>query len=74
MRVETTDFAEQSRIVLDKIRIALKEAGGSLANLVKTNVFIKDANALTTYREVEGAFFREHATVVASIRRQAPCS
>ena len=55
VRVETSDFAEQSRIVLDKIRVAVEETGGSLANLVKTNVFIKDANALTTYREVEQA-------------------
>ena len=65
-RVETSDFAEQSRIVLDKIRIAVEETGGSLANLVKTNVFVKDANALATYREVEQAFFREHAPEVAS--------
>ena len=61
VRVETGDFAGQSRIVLDKVRVALEEAGGSLDNLVKTNVFIKDANALATYREVEQAFFREHA-------------
>ncbi len=66
VRVESSDFAEQSRIVLDKIRVALEETGGSLANLVKTNVFIKDANALTTYREVEQAFFREHAAELVS--------
>jgi 2-iminobutanoate/2-iminopropanoate deaminase len=66
VRVETSDFAEQSRIVLDKIRVAVKETGGSLANLVKTNVFIKDANGLTTYREIEQAFFREHAPEIAA--------
>ena len=66
LRVETPDFAEQSRIVLDKIRVAVEETGGSLANLVKTNVFIKDANALTTYREIERAFFREHVAGIAS--------
>ena len=66
VRVETSDFAEQSRIVLDKIRIAVEETGGSLADLVKTNVFIKDANALATYREIEQAFFREHAAEIAS--------
>lgn len=66
VKVETGDFAEQARIVLDKIRVAVEETGGSLANLVKTNVFIKDAAALTTYREVEQAFFREHAPAVAA--------
>ncbi len=66
VRVETADFAGQSRVVLDKIRVALEETGGSLDDLVKTNVFIKDANALATYREVEGAFFREHASELAA--------
>jgi enamine deaminase RidA (YjgF/YER057c/UK114 family) len=66
VRVETSDFAEQSRIVLDKIRVAVEETGGSLANLVKTNVFIKDASAVTTYREIEQAFFREHAAEIAT--------
>ena len=66
VKVETSDVAEQSRIVLDKIRVALEDAGGSLANLVKTNVFIKDASALTTYRDVERAFFREHAPELAA--------
>ena len=33
---------------------------------MKTNVFIKDAKALATYREIEQAFFREHAAEIAS--------
>ena len=65
VRVETSDFAEQSRIVLDKIRVAVEEPGGSLADLVKTNVFIKDASALAIYREIEQAFFSEYAPEVA---------
>jgi enamine deaminase RidA (YjgF/YER057c/UK114 family) len=57
--------------VLGKIKAAVEEPGGSLANLVKTNVFIKDANALPIYREIEQAFFREHAPEVA---REPPAS
>ena len=71
VRVESSDFAEQSRIVLDKIRAAVEEPGGSLANLVKTNVFIKDASTLPIYREIEQAFFREYAPEVA---RDPPAS
>jgi len=71
VRVETNDFAEQSRIVLDKVRAAVEEPGGSLANLVKTNVFVKDASTLPIYREVERAFFRQHAPEVA---RDPPAS
>jgi enamine deaminase RidA (YjgF/YER057c/UK114 family) len=71
VRVETADFAEQSRIVLEKIRVAVEETSGSLANLVKTNAFVKDASMLPSYREVEQAFFREHAPEVA---REPPAS
>jgi len=67
----TADFAEQSRIVLEKIRVAVEEPGGSLTKLVKTNVFVKDASMLPIYRGVEQAFFREHAPEVA---REPPAS
>jgi 2-iminobutanoate/2-iminopropanoate deaminase len=66
LRVEAADFAGQCRVVLDKLRIAVEEAGGSLENLVKTNVFVKDASAPSVYRELEQAFFREHAPGLAS--------
>jgi enamine deaminase RidA (YjgF/YER057c/UK114 family) len=71
VRVESGDLAEQSRIVLAKVRTAVEEPGGSLANLLKTNVFLKDASALPAYREIEQAFFREHAPEVA---RDPPAS
>jgi enamine deaminase RidA (YjgF/YER057c/UK114 family) len=61
VRVETQDFDAQSRIVLEKVRVAMEETGGSLANVVKTNVFVKDAAMLRRYRAVEREFFREHA-------------
>ncbi|HEY7733091.1 MAG TPA: RidA family protein [Gaiellaceae bacterium] len=62
VRVESSDFAEQARIVLDKVKVALEDAGASLAELVKTTVFVKDPHALTAYREVESAFFRAQAS------------
>jgi 2-iminobutanoate/2-iminopropanoate deaminase len=61
VRVETSDFDAQSRIVLDKVKVAMEQTGGTLANVVKTNVFIKDAAMLRRYREVERAYFRAHA-------------
>jgi enamine deaminase RidA (YjgF/YER057c/UK114 family) len=65
VRVETADVGEQSRIVLDKITVAVEETGGTLGNLLKTNVFVKDVGALATYREVERRFLREHDAAVA---------
>jgi 2-iminobutanoate/2-iminopropanoate deaminase len=61
VKVETGDFDAQSRIVLDKVNVAMEETGGTLANIVKTNVFIKDAAMLRRYRDVERAFFAAHA-------------
>lgn len=65
VRVETDDFKEQTRIVIDKIRIGMEETGGSLNNLVKTNVFLKDLKDRQRYREVERAYFEEHAPELA---------
>jgi 2-iminobutanoate/2-iminopropanoate deaminase len=61
VKVETDDFDAQSRIVLEKVNVAMEETGGTLANVVKTNVFIKNAAMLRRYRDVERAFFRAHA-------------
>jgi 2-iminobutanoate/2-iminopropanoate deaminase len=61
VKVETDDFDAQSRIVLDKVKVAMEETGGTLANVVKTNVFIKDAAMLRRYRDVERTFFAAHA-------------
>jgi enamine deaminase RidA (YjgF/YER057c/UK114 family) len=61
VRVETSDFSEQTRIVLDKIKTAMEETGGSMENVVKTNVFVKDIGELERYREVERGYFRAHA-------------
>ncbi len=71
VRVETTDFNEQSRIVLEKLRVGMEETGGSMSSLVKTNVFLKDLNDLQQYREVEQEYFQEHAPDLA---RNPPAS
>ena len=61
VRVETMDFAEQTRICLDKVRIGMEETGGSLETTAKTVVFIKDPARISEYREIERAYFAKHA-------------
>jgi len=61
VRVETTDFDEQTRIVLEKLKIGMEETGGSLSGLLKTHVFLRDPRHVQRYREVERAYFQEHA-------------
>ncbi|MAF46890.1 MAG: RidA family protein [Rhodospirillales bacterium] len=67
VKVETDDFEEQTRIVLEKLKIGMEETGGSLDNLVKTNVFLKDMDHVQRYRDVERAYFAEHAPELAKI-------
>jgi len=57
VKVETKDFKEQTRIVLEKIRVGMAETGGSIDNLVKTYVLLKDIKDYPLYREVEQEFF-----------------
>jgi 2-iminobutanoate/2-iminopropanoate deaminase len=65
VKTETKDFKEQTMIVLQKIKAGMEETGGSLDNLVKTYVLLKDIKNYPLYREVEQEFFRKHAPGLA---------
>lgn len=54
-------FEGQVNMALQKLRIAMKETGGSLENILKTYVLIKDMKDLPLYRKVEREFFAKHA-------------
>jgi 2-iminobutanoate/2-iminopropanoate deaminase len=65
VKTETMDFKEQTMIVLEKIKTGMEETGGSLDNLVKTYVLLKDIKNYRLYREVEQEFFKKHAPGLA---------
>ena len=65
VKTETMDFKEQTMIVLNKIKAGMEETGGSLDNLVKTYVLLKDIKNYSLYREVEQEFFKKHAPGLA---------
>ena len=52
-----TDIEEATRLVLNNIQAVLKEAGLTLANVVKTTVFLKDLNDFTKMNAVYQTFF-----------------
>jgi 2-iminobutanoate/2-iminopropanoate deaminase len=59
---ETGEFAaggieEQTRKALENLAAVLEAAGTSLANVVKTTVFLKDMNDFTAMNGVYGEFF-----------------
>jgi 2-iminobutanoate/2-iminopropanoate deaminase len=65
VKIETDDFKEQTRIVLEKLRVGMAETGGSMDNLLKTYVLLKEMKDYPLYREVEQEFFRKHAPELA---------
>jgi len=65
VKVETNDFKEQTRICLEKIKAGMGETGGSMNNLVKTYVLLKNIKDYQLYREVEQEFFKKHAPGLA---------
>lgn len=65
VKVETSDFKEQTRICLEKIKVGMAETGGSIENLVKTYVLLKNMKDYPVYRDVEREFFKKHAPSLA---------
>ncbi|MFS0556960.1 RidA family protein [Brevibacillus sp. 179-C9.3 HS] len=54
------DVVEQTHQVFSNIQAVLAEAGGSLTNVVKATVFIKDMNDFGQLNEVYGHYFGDH--------------
>jgi 2-iminobutanoate/2-iminopropanoate deaminase len=65
LQVEAGDIEGQTRIALGKMIHGMEEAGGSLNNLVKTYVLLRNMNDLPKYRKIEQEFFQEHAPDLA---------
>ncbi|PKN28841.1 MAG: hypothetical protein CVU64_11320 [Deltaproteobacteria bacterium HGW-Deltaproteobacteria-21] len=61
LKVEAGDIEGQTRIALGKMMNGLGETGGSLNNLVKTYVLLKDMKDLPKYRKIEREYFEKHA-------------
>jgi len=51
---------EQTHQVFANLKAVLEEAGSSLAQVVKTTVFIKDMNDFATLNDIYGHYFGEH--------------
>lgn len=63
-RMETDVFEEQMVTALDRVRVALEEAGSSLNNLVKTVMLLRDLEDYPRMRQTELEYYREHAPLL----------
>lgn len=52
-------IADETKKVLENLRAILEAAGGSLNDVVKTTIFLKDMNQFSTVNEVYGSFFAQ---------------
>ncbi len=60
MKVEALDIEGQTKRVLDNLKLVLAEAGLTLANVVKTNVFLADMELFQKMNAVYATYFVEH--------------
>ncbi len=61
------DIAAQTRQVLLNLDAILKEAGSSLANVLKTTVYLKDMGEFPVMNQVYGEFFGESLPARATV-------
>jgi 2-iminobutanoate/2-iminopropanoate deaminase len=54
------DIAAQARQSLENLRAIVEAAGLSVANIIKTTVFVKDLNDFATVNATYEAFFTQH--------------
>ncbi len=53
------DVRIQTKRVMENIKAILESAGTSLANVVKTTVFLRDMNDFGAMNEIYGSYFQE---------------
>lgn len=65
--VSCADAAGQTRVVLEKIRQAIEDGGGSLADVVRTRICVTDISQWEAIGRVHGEFFREIKPVATMV-------
>jgi len=71
-KIETDSFEDQMHVIMDKIKMNLDQAGGSMNNLIKTCYYFKDIDAhYATMRRLESLYFQKFT---ASLAEDPPAS
>ena len=64
--VSSSDVRVQTRVALEKVRLALEEAGSSMENIVKVMILFKDIKDYEAVKQTEFDYYREHAPGLAA--------
>ena len=59
--VSSSDVAEQTRVALDKIRLALEEAGSGLENIVKMTIYLRNMSDYQAMRDAEFDYYQKYS-------------
>jgi enamine deaminase RidA (YjgF/YER057c/UK114 family) len=65
------DAYKQTRFVIQKIEKALKEAGASLEDVIRTRMFVTDISRWEEYGKAHGEFFKEIKPATSMVEVQA---
>jgi len=63
--VSSDDVRDQTLVALDKIRLALEEAGTSMENIVKVVIYFKDMKDYEAVKRTEFEYWQKHAPALA---------
>ena len=58
--VSSNDVVEQTRVALDKIRLALEEAGSGLEHIVKMTIYLKNMSDYQAMRDAEFQYYQKY--------------
>jgi len=63
--VSSNDAREQTNVALEKVKIALEEAGSCLENIIKVQIMFKDMKDYETVKKAEYDFYKKQAPALA---------
>jgi 2-iminobutanoate/2-iminopropanoate deaminase len=58
--VSSDDVKEQTRVALDKIKLALEEAGSSLDQIAKMTIYLRNMTDYQAMRDAELQYYQQH--------------
>jgi len=62
--VSSDNVKEQMIVALDKIKIALEEAGSTMEHIVKTTIYLKRVEDYKLMRDTEQEYYKKHAPLL----------
>jgi 2-iminobutanoate/2-iminopropanoate deaminase len=63
--VSSSDVTEQTKVALDKIKLALAEAGSSMEHIVKMTIYLRNMSDYQAMKDAEFQYYRKHAPSLA---------